>query len=243
MTYQPISILEYPFESDDARCPSIGADGIPLIDADEHALWRGRARMEALFHNGKIWKEAWASPEDANVILTDKRLAYSVLKFDKGSTYSGGLIVDTAIMTAVSKTLAAGRRKGKVAAGQLTHRWVRELSIFNRKGVMGRLFLEKSANMNRQKVGALCQADDGTDFSLVLALDPSDAEALAREWAIATAKRRLITVSDLSQENRDLLEAFVASPNFSAGSDARRQKFPRAAQVGFADSEQGRGPT
>lgn len=233
MEYQLISVIEYPFQSDDLRCPSVGEDGLPLIVEGETVLWQGRAAIKVNFFNGKIWKQAWESPEDGHVWLTDQRLAYTIKKFDKGSTYIGGLVIDTAIMTAVSKARAAGRRGGKVASGQLGHLWVKELAIFGEKGTMKRFVTEKNALKRRRKLGVNLQVED-VDFSFLLAVGPERAEEIAHDWARAAAVQRLALRSDaLTSEQTEALESIKADPKFEVGGNAQRLRFPGALKVGF----------
>jgi hypothetical protein len=223
MAGQLIYVVEYPFQSGDVRCPSLGERGLPLVPKGEEVLWQGHAVMRANWFNGKIWKQAWESPEPASIVLTDRRLAYAIHKFDKGSTYIGGLVIDTAIMTAVSKLRAANRRQGKVAAGQLVLLWAQCVYLFAEKGVMKRT----------QAIGAQCQVED-VPYNLIIEAGPSEATRLATLLATTAAAQRLALREDeLPEEAKAELTAIVAAPTFSGGDKSKSVDLPQALKVGF----------
>jgi hypothetical protein len=223
MTYQLISVVEYPLESDDLRCPSIAERGTPVLDADEEVLWSGTTIARTNYWTGKIWKEAWKAPEPASVFLTDRRIVYTVRKFDRGSTYVGGLVIDAAIMTAVSKARAAGRRRGRIAAGQINHLWALDVTLFGEKGMVKRT----------QPLAVRCQVDD-VQHLFILDLSPEHARRLGPMLASAIARHRLAVRSeDLSVEHATSLRAIADKPEFDLVGKFREINFPRTKKVGF----------
>jgi hypothetical protein len=228
MTNQLIHVVEPPVESNEHReWPSVDEDGRVIRADSEKVLFSCQAPMGANWlkelRNTSIWKEAWQSPEPASVEVTDERVTYAISKFDKGNSYFGGFIIDTAIMTAVSKARAASRRQGKIAVGQLLHLWITSLGMAPPKGLMKRT----------QHLGIRCQVSD-TQFSVYLELAPDDAERVASDLAKAAARQRLeVRGDELSAEQRARLTSIAAEPVFESAGKNLHLAIPGALKVGF----------
>jgi hypothetical protein len=87
--------------------------------------------------------KSWTLPFSTTVVLTDRRLAFMTLDFDKGGGWTGFGLAGAAVAegaNAVSKHRAEKRSAGKVLIGHLRHEWVTDLGFRHQKKLIGQNF-------------------------------------------------------------------------------------------------------
>ncbi|MDP9905574.1 hypothetical protein [Arthrobacter bambusae] len=82
----------------------------------------------------------WTLPDATTIVVTDRRLAFLSLDFDKGGGWVGlgpaGLAISLAANT-VSRHRASQRSAGLVAIGQLRHEWIESVELRIQKALLG----------------------------------------------------------------------------------------------------------
>lgn len=131
MSTDLIAVVEIGSEFDDeSPYPSTedeeGAVSLVLEDG-ENVLWRGAAKVatDKKVADARL-QEIWELPEPAEVLISDRRVAYICERYDTGSSWVGGGAIGLSLAltaTAISKKKAANRRQGKVAIGQVRYEW------------------------------------------------------------------------------------------------------------------------
>ena len=91
--------------------------------------------------------------------VTDSRVVLLCEKYDKGSSWSGGLAA--LALDAASSIAAAARRKGKVMLGHIRYEWISEIT-YNHKGHIGISY--KDGDKNCWTLGLLFKKATDTEF-------------------------------------------------------------------------------
>jgi hypothetical protein len=220
-----ITIREFDDTSPDDIYPGLDASGNLALAPDEDVVWRAQLEVRALDRHvdGGRWRTSWEMPSKAEVTLTGDRLVYVIRKYTKGSTYTGGIVVDTLLMTAVSKTRAAVRRHGNAAVGQIRCEWVTSMFVGKAKGFFTRTC----------PVGVNCLQDDHrvhVRFRVPAESALPVADCIAQTFASGRLRHRR---EHLEPEEIEALDAYAAQPVRSQDSDGEwTYLFPGALMVG-----------
>jgi hypothetical protein len=190
-------------EDGDLLFPELSEDGDLALAPGEFIGWQGRGLVECLRFRGS-WTTDWASGKPMDLVLTNRRLIYSLEKYDTGNTYFGGLVVDAAILTAVSKARAALRRRGRVAVGQVRCEWPREVWSTRPQGL-----LRPTAHID-VTVGGPSRGGESELACLQVSVPANQAIELVELFATTFAAGRLELMSAcLAEADRQSLEAVV----------------------------------
>lgn len=109
-------------------------DGVRLrLEPGETVHLVGQSRVKSSAEN-------WTLPDDTEVVVTDRRIAFLTRNFDTGGGWIGfgaaGLAISVAA-NVVSKRRAAYRSAGLVAIGQLRHEWIESVELRREKALIG----------------------------------------------------------------------------------------------------------
>jgi hypothetical protein len=180
--------------------PDVADDKTPAIEAGEvlRGSWKGALQFWSADAKHSL-RKVWEPPERANVWVTDRRILYTVDKYDWGANYgkSGiGLAVTT-----VSRTVAKGRRRGKMAAGQIRFEWPASVLRYESQNPLG--FVARF-------VGLDCGASNALMRTLIR-LRKEDT-GLPDQIIRDVAARRLATSESLDNDHRSMLERIAVDP-------------------------------
>lgn len=192
---------------DDTLYPVLGAvDSALVIDVDERdgQVQTVRAKGLTVFENtGRLEKRISVQDVKIDVYLTDRRIAISCEKWDKGGGvigFGGAGIAFALAANGVSKIRAAVRRRNKAFVGHVRYNW---LSAAGSSAKTGWASNEQLRLVCTEQAG-------GRTRSLILELTlPKDVEAatVAANITRRTARFRLQYDSTLSSADRAALEA------------------------------------
>jgi hypothetical protein len=118
-------------DTDDSTWPALTPEGQLRLADGEVTRWRARATVSEARPNparGTQLEDVWKLPEPADIVITDRRLAFTCRKFEKGSVWFGTGVAALAL-TGASALLAAGKRRGRIAAGQVRFEWPRDVTL------------------------------------------------------------------------------------------------------------------
>ncbi len=138
-----------------------------------------------------------------DVLLTDARVILYCEKYDRGGGWIGG---STALLfNAISKAVAAARRRGKMLVGHLQYPWLAAVGA-----------CPKHRRRDEEQLRLVISDGTGSPHRL-LAVDltlqpPADALAVAQEIVRRTAAFRLRSDETFGPRQRGELEALLAAP-------------------------------
>jgi hypothetical protein len=124
-------VKEFGDDTDPYWFPS-SEDGRLSPEPGEQILWAGSL--------GRLEIPGFPACEDGRIFVTDRRIAFTSLSFDKGNTYVGIGGVGLAIAlgsTLVSQQNAKRRRKGKVLLSHIRYEWLTGMRLRRFKWVGG----------------------------------------------------------------------------------------------------------
>jgi hypothetical protein len=134
---QIVAIRELGDTEDSYWAPASSNGSDLLLEPGEMVLATGRGQVASK------GSKSWTLPFATIVILTNRRLAFMTLEFDKGGGWTGFGIAGAAVAVganAVSKHRAQNRSAGKVLIGHLRHEWVTDLGFRHQKKLIGQNF-------------------------------------------------------------------------------------------------------
>jgi|HubBroStandDraft_6_1064221.scaffolds.fasta_scaffold08288_6 hypothetical protein len=145
----------------------------------------------------------------ATVLITDQRVAVACSKFDKGSTWTplGGLASGAIALTgtAISKSRATKRRRGRMLVGQIRYPWLVNVGFTEKTGFGSQELL---------RLG-IVNPDPNEANGLILDIDLSrgqSAREIARDIVRRAARYRLDNDSSMPSEEQRLTEALLDPP-------------------------------
>jgi hypothetical protein len=173
MTAAPFFIQPYrfddPYAGDDCASPLLDKHRAVVLEPAEEVLWRGRVNLAGyLIGNRSVQAERrWTLPRCADVVITDRRLAY---------------VCDDWDLVRVGATRAAGVRPGRrpalgsgtrIATGQILWQWPVRLHLRPAPGPQGVLIVCDSMRETRRPAlalagGAAGRADDARRLAVLI---------------------------------------------------------------------------
>jgi hypothetical protein len=200
MTAAPFFIQPYrfddPYAGDDSASPLLDRDRAVVIESDEQILWRGQVNLAGyLIGNRSVQAERrWTLPRCADVVVTDRRLAYVC---DDWDLVRVGATRPVGVRPGRRPALGAGNR---IATGQVLWQWPVRLHLMPAPGPQGVLVVCDSMRETRRPALALAGGAAGR---------ADDARRLAVLIRRAVARFRLANpdVVELSPRERDALKA------------------------------------
>ena len=206
MSAAPFFIQPYRFDdlvADDRTTPVLDRDRSVVLDEDEDVLWQGRVALAGFLigHRSAQAERRWTLPRKADVVVTDRRLAYVCEDWDLrvAGTRPHRVPVGAAPVPPLRRRPALGSGV-RIAAGQILWQWPCRLHMMPAPGPQGVLVVCDSMRSDRRPGLALSGGDAGP-------------EAEARNLAIvirrAVARYRLANpdVLEVSPRERDTLRA------------------------------------
>jgi hypothetical protein len=185
--------------ADDRYHPTLKPDGAVLLAPDEQVLWQGRAGVsEYRYSEGMDRHDVrWTLPTPADILVTDRRLAYTCRKWDIGTTEPA-----VTLRHMVDRARAARRRRGIVATGQVRWQWPSRLYV--KRGIL--LIVLGAYRMKGLP-------------ALVLSGCQADPQQVANTIRAAVARYRLARTGALAIEaaEANALRERIAAPVFSTG--------------------------
>ncbi len=166
-----------------------------------------------------------------DVAITDARVTVACSKYDKGGGWVGGL-GGMLVLNAGSKALAAMRRHGKMAVGQVRYPCVHAVGSTTRQGF---------GSHERLVIDAKADANTHTRLTLLLPNNVAGARAAA-EVAKRTARYRLAADPELTDEARAGLEALLTAEPLAppAGAEKNAIQFHRPPTFWFTTEKAAR---
>jgi hypothetical protein len=164
-----------------------------LLERGEELLWTGRSQVASK------GSKSWTLPFSTTVILTDRRLAFMTLDFDKGGGWGGFGIAGVAVAVganAVSKHRAAKRSAGKVLIGHLRHEWVTDLGFRHKKKLLGQDSYVDITYATAKGPGLIGLTSGTVDANVASAYAKACAEAQLRVTEDAVAQATLHRYAD-----------------------------------------------
>jgi hypothetical protein len=178
--------------------PGVEKNTIVLEPRDGDNITKLSAKSVKLERAGK--QVLRSSDISIDVYITDARLAIACTKYDKGSTWYGGVGV-MVVGNAITKSMAAVRRRGKMLVGQARYPWIQRVGSTSRigTGTEERLIIDAPHR-------------DGSMFRLTLQLPRNiDAAKVASGIANRAAAFRLACDPAVNDEMRMQLEALATA--------------------------------
>jgi hypothetical protein len=200
MTAAPFFIQPYrfddPYAGEDSTSPVLDRHRSIVLEPDEQVRWRGEANLAGyLIGNRSVQAERrWTLPGRADVVVTDRRLAYVCDDWDLARV---GMSRPVGVRPGRRPALGSGTR---IATGQILWQWPVRLHLMPAPGPQGVLVVCDSMRATRRPALALAGGAAGrTD----------DARRLAVLIRRAVAAFRLANphVVELSPRERDALKA------------------------------------
>jgi hypothetical protein len=171
--------------------PSIESNQIVLEERDGRDVVRIPARGVTVRRDGK--RVAFMKDVKITVFITDARVAFACSKYDKGGGWIGG--AGALVMNAGSMALAAIRRRGKMAVGQVRYPWISTIGSSSKMSFGSEEALDFTVKTPQGK----------TDLVLHLPKNV-DAASLAAEIARRAAAYRLACEGEFTDKERVRLE-------------------------------------
>jgi hypothetical protein len=197
----PFFIQPYRFDDlvvDERTTPVLDRDRAVILDDDEDVLWEGRAALAGYLigHRSAHAERRWTLPRHADVVVTDRRLAYVCEDWDlrAGPRPAGAVPVRPLRRR---PALGSGSR---IAAGQVLWQWPCRLHMMPAPGPQGVLVVCDSMRSDRRPALSLSGGDAGPE---------AEARDLAFVIRRAVARFRLANpdVLEVSPRERDTLQA------------------------------------
>lgn len=226
MAFSVIAIRS-PEDNGDLRYPDVTTQDNPqpvsLESADGTAITRVRAHRIAVYHDTGSALLPLIAPTDLEleVIITDTRVIVASRKFDQGHTWGGlggAAVVAAGVLTVISKTRAAHRRRGKTLAGHIRYPWIDTIAVNQRTN-----------RRNGQPILHILITDNhGRRLVLELVFPPLTTVAeLAHHLTHRAVSHRLTTHGLLTPDERANLEhALQAGPLDPQGNPFRSLNLP-----------------